>query len=122
MSNSFPAQARAVVIGGGIMGCSVAYHLAVLGWKDVVILERASLMAAASAGSIKRWNGKVQSRRWTWNNPGIMPGVAAAPIPTWNSWVVVPKSARTAWKSTSPCGFLWLRGRRPCKAPRGPDG
>ncbi len=35
-----PNQARVVVIGGGIIGCSVAYHLAHMGWKDVVLLER----------------------------------------------------------------------------------
>jgi sarcosine dehydrogenase len=35
-----PTQARVVVIGAGIAGCSVAYHLARLGWKDVVILEK----------------------------------------------------------------------------------
>jgi len=35
-----PQRARVVVIGGGIIGCSVAYHLAHLGWKDVVVLER----------------------------------------------------------------------------------
>jgi len=35
-----PQRARVVVIGGGIIGCSVAYHLAHMGWKDVVLLER----------------------------------------------------------------------------------
>ena len=35
-----PSQARVVVIGGGIVGCSTAYHLARLGWKDVVVLEK----------------------------------------------------------------------------------
>ncbi|MFI5300194.1 MAG: FAD-dependent oxidoreductase [Polyangiales bacterium] len=35
-----PQRARVVVIGGGIIGCSVAYHLAKMGWKDVVLLER----------------------------------------------------------------------------------
>ena len=35
-----PSQARIVVIGGGIVGCSTAYHLARLGWKDVVVLEK----------------------------------------------------------------------------------
>jgi len=35
-----PSQARVVVIGGGVIGCSVAYHLAHLGWTDVVLLER----------------------------------------------------------------------------------
>jgi glycine cleavage system aminomethyltransferase T/glycine/D-amino acid oxidase-like deaminating enzyme len=35
-----PQRARVVVIGGGIIGCSVAYHLAHMGWKDVLLLER----------------------------------------------------------------------------------
>ncbi len=35
-----PDRARVVVIGGGIIGCSIAYHLAHAGWKDVVLLER----------------------------------------------------------------------------------
>jgi glycine cleavage system T protein len=38
-----PSKARAVVIGGGVSGCSVAYHLAKLGWSDVVLLERRKL-------------------------------------------------------------------------------
>ncbi|MCX5747024.1 MAG: FAD-dependent oxidoreductase [Proteobacteria bacterium] len=35
-----PARARVVVIGGGVIGCSVAYHLAKLGWTDTVLVER----------------------------------------------------------------------------------
>jgi 4-methylaminobutanoate oxidase (formaldehyde-forming) len=42
-NKSVPAQARAVIIGGGVAGCSVAYHLAKQGWKDVVLLERKQL-------------------------------------------------------------------------------
>jgi len=38
-----PDKARAVVIGGGVAGCSVAYHLVKQGWKDVVLLERKQL-------------------------------------------------------------------------------
>ncbi len=38
-----PTQARAVIIGGGVIGCSLAYHLTLLGWKDVVLLERKQL-------------------------------------------------------------------------------
>jgi 4-methylaminobutanoate oxidase (formaldehyde-forming) len=40
---SVPSQARVVIIGGGIMGCSTAYHLAKNGWKDVVLLEQGRL-------------------------------------------------------------------------------
>ena len=43
-----PAQARVVVIGGGIVGCSTAYHLSKLGWKDIVLLERAQLTAGTT--------------------------------------------------------------------------
>jgi 4-methylaminobutanoate oxidase (formaldehyde-forming) len=42
-SPNFPDTARAVVIGGGIVGCSVAYHLTKLGWRDVVLLEQGRL-------------------------------------------------------------------------------
>ena len=41
--SDLPQQARAVIIGGGVIGCSVAYHLAKLGWQDVVLLERKQL-------------------------------------------------------------------------------
>ncbi len=42
-NNSVPGKARAVIIGGGVAGCSVAYHLAKQGWKEVVLLERKQL-------------------------------------------------------------------------------
>jgi heterotetrameric sarcosine oxidase gamma subunit len=38
-----PGQARVVIIGGGVIGCSVAYHLTQLGWRDVLLLERGQL-------------------------------------------------------------------------------
>ncbi|HXQ42154.1 MAG TPA: FAD-dependent oxidoreductase [Candidatus Udaeobacter sp.] len=43
-----PTSARAVIAGGGIIGCSVAYHLAKLGWKDVILLERAKLTSGST--------------------------------------------------------------------------
>jgi glycine cleavage system T protein len=43
-----PRHARVVVIGGGIVGCSVAYHLTRLGWSDVVLLERRALACGTS--------------------------------------------------------------------------
>jgi glycine cleavage system aminomethyltransferase T/glycine/D-amino acid oxidase-like deaminating enzyme len=43
-----PARARVVVVGGGIIGTSVAYHLAHMGWKDVVLLERDRLTSGTT--------------------------------------------------------------------------
>jgi glycine cleavage system aminomethyltransferase T/glycine/D-amino acid oxidase-like deaminating enzyme len=43
-----PARARVVVIGGGVIGTSVAYHLATMGWKDVVLLERDKLTSGTT--------------------------------------------------------------------------
>ncbi len=44
----FPTQARAVVIGGGIVGCSTAYHLAKLGWQDTILIERHKLTSGST--------------------------------------------------------------------------
>ncbi|GBF28319.1 4-methylaminobutanoate oxidase [bacterium MnTg02] len=41
--NKLPSHARVVIIGGGIVGCSVAYHLAKQGWSDIVLLEQGRL-------------------------------------------------------------------------------
>lgn len=43
-----PKHARAVIIGGGVAGCSVAYHLAKQGWKDIVLLERKQLTSGTT--------------------------------------------------------------------------
>ena len=42
-TNQLPTHAQVVIIGGGVIGCSVAYHLTKLGWRDVVLLERKDL-------------------------------------------------------------------------------
>ena len=48
MKGDFPKEARAVVIGGGIVGCSTAYHLGQLGWDETVVLERAKLTSGST--------------------------------------------------------------------------
>jgi glycine cleavage system T protein len=58
-----PAHARVVVIGGGIAGCSVAYHLAKLGWRDVLLLERREI----SCGTTWHAAGLVGQLRATHN-------------------------------------------------------
>ncbi len=45
---SFPTTARVVIVGGGVMGCGLAYHLAHEGWSDVVLLEKAELTSGST--------------------------------------------------------------------------
>jgi glycine cleavage system aminomethyltransferase T/glycine/D-amino acid oxidase-like deaminating enzyme len=46
--NPVPDRARVVIVGGGVIGCSVAYHLAHLGWTDVVLIEQHQLTAGTT--------------------------------------------------------------------------
>ena len=48
MSALLPKSAKVVVIGGGVAGCSVAYHLAKFGWKDTILLERDQLTSGTT--------------------------------------------------------------------------
>src|SRR5215212_9132884 len=60
-------QARAVVIGGGITGVSVAYHLAEAGWTDVLLVEKAGLTAGATsqaAGLVTAFNPSSTMLAW----------------------------------------------------------
>ena len=60
-------QARVVVIGGGITGCSVAYHLAEAGWTDVLLVEKAQLTAGSTcqaAGLVTVFNPSATMMRF----------------------------------------------------------
>ena len=48
MSTKLPGHAQVVIIGGGIVGCSVAYHLTKIGWTDVLLLERKELASGTT--------------------------------------------------------------------------
>lgn len=48
MTDGVPTHVRAAIIGGGILGCSVLYHLAKRGWRDVALVERTELTAGST--------------------------------------------------------------------------
>ena len=48
MNKEIPKTTKVIVIGGGVVGCSVAYHLAKFGWKDTVLLERDQLTSGTT--------------------------------------------------------------------------
>ena len=48
MAVELPESARVVIVGGGVIGCSVAYHLTRLGWRDVLVLERDQLTSGTT--------------------------------------------------------------------------
>jgi 4-methylaminobutanoate oxidase (formaldehyde-forming) len=56
-------EAQAVIIGGGVAGCSIAYHLTLMGWRDVVVVERGQL----TGGSTHRAAGLIGQVRGTYN-------------------------------------------------------
>lgn len=45
---TIPSHSRVVIIGGGVGGCSIAYHLTQMGWRDVVVLERSELTSGST--------------------------------------------------------------------------
>jgi glycine cleavage system T protein len=71
MAIDLPKRARAVIVGGGVIGCSVAYHLTKLGWNDVVLLERKQLTsgttwhAAGLVGQLRQSINMTQLARYT---------------------------------------------------------
>ena len=48
MDRKIPNNTKVIVIGGGVIGCSCAYHIAKFGWKDVILLERDQLTSGTT--------------------------------------------------------------------------
>jgi dimethylglycine dehydrogenase len=60
------ASARAIVIGGGVVGASVLYHLAKIGWSDVLLIEKSELTSGSTwhaAGGMHTFNGEANISR-----------------------------------------------------------
>ena len=80
MQVGVPEKARAVIIGGGISGCSVAYHLAKAGWRDIVLLERKRLTSGTTwhaAGLIGQLRGSANMTRLARYSAGLYLGLEA---------------------------------------------
>ena len=71
MSKPLPTQAQVVIVGGGIIGCSLAYHLTKLGWTDIVLLERKQLTcgttwhAAGLVGQLRATQNMTKLAQYT---------------------------------------------------------
>jgi len=98
-----PDRARVVIIGGGVGGTSIAHHLAELGERDVVLLERDELTSGStfhSAGLVGQLRSSVLSE---WRAQSTMPmaphkyGIAATK-PTWK--LVSPKPLTSCGNQT----------------------
>jgi glycine cleavage system aminomethyltransferase T/glycine/D-amino acid oxidase-like deaminating enzyme len=66
IARDLPSHARCVIIGGGVGGTSIAYHLAELGWRDVVLVDRAQLTSGStfhSAGLVGQLRSSVSLTR-----------------------------------------------------------
>jgi len=96
-----PTQAQVVIIGGGIIGTSIAYHFAKLGWQDVILLERKQLTAGT-----------------TWHAAGL---IATAGFGSETS-INMAKYTRTLYQSLEKetgqaTGMLAMHGWQPVHAP-----
>jgi 4-methylaminobutanoate oxidase (formaldehyde-forming) len=71
MAIDLPRRARVVIVGGGVIGCSVAYHLSKLGWSEIVLLERKQLTsgttwhAAGLIGQLRQSINMTKLARYT---------------------------------------------------------
>ena len=78
MSKQFPSHARVVIVGGGVVGCSVAYHLTKLGWTDVVLLERKQLTSGTTwhaAGLVGQLRATQNMTRLAQYTAGLFAGL-----------------------------------------------
>ncbi len=75
-----PASARCVIIGGGVGGASIAYHLAKLGYRDVVLVDRAELTSGStfhSAGLVGQLRGSVSLTKMMMHSVEVYRGLAS---------------------------------------------
>ena len=81
-TNSLPDRAHVVIVGGGVIGTSVAYHLTKLGFTDVVLLEQGQL-SSGQPGTPPDWSANCGHRRaqrgWCSTPPSSTPNSRTRP-------------------------------------------
>ncbi|MCC8940648.1 FAD-dependent oxidoreductase [Bradyrhizobium sp. Arg68] len=98
MQNKLPSHVEYLIIGGGIIGLSVAYHLTRLGYRDVLLLER----------------NQLPGMRWDWS-------LSFEPARTWRSWPSTPRVCFENLRADGPAhrfSATWVddRGSDACAA------
>ena len=69
--NNIPKESRVIIVGGGVIGCSVAYHLAKLGWSDIILLEQGEIAggtswhAAGMVGQLRTSNSLTKINKYS---------------------------------------------------------
>ncbi|HKV43230.1 MAG TPA: FAD-dependent oxidoreductase [bacterium] len=74
------SEAQAVIIGGGVAGCSIAYHLTLMGWRDIVLVEKGELTGGATfhaAGLIGQLRGSHNRTRMIMYSVGLYRRIGA---------------------------------------------
>ena len=113
MKKKLPNNCKVVVIGGGVVGCSTAYHLAKFGWKDTILLERDQLTSGTTwhaAGLVSQLGpsaGITKIRKYSLDlykklekeidfSPGLKLNGALSIAPTPGRWEELKRQATTA--------------------------
>ena len=103
--SELPSRAQVVIIGGGIVGCSIAYHLTLRGITDVVLLERKQL----TSGTTWHAAGLVGQLRATHNLPGSRSTRPSSTARSKKTAATQPASARSARWRSPPMRAGWRR-------------
>src|SRR5438093_1329716 len=103
------SHAQAVVIGGGVVGCSVLYHLTKAGWRDVVLIERDQLTSGSTWHAAGTTHAYAKSARIAGAEIQLQTRVTDLQPRPDGSWDVVTTAGTIRADHVVNCGGLWAR-------------